>query len=525
MKNLAKIERFVGSVKFAVIIVLAFAAYLTYGTFIESLYNTDYANRLVYKSIPFMLLQLAMFLSIFIATTLRFPYKKRLLGFYVLHLGLLLLFVGSFVTYIVGVDGNMELFPNTPTRTVKLPKYQLVIKDLNSQKQYISDLPYTPDEINLDKTFKELKLQSYYPFAKLEREWVKSNMESTRSSHYLLKNENFTQDFLLSSHPDSEAKASINLGPLNIHYLPRTLANCFDSVEGQPNELSGYILWDINSDQCFRPDSSNSKIETNQSSQEILVFRYNNQEHVFIPGVSPLPVERNTFQIQANSPMRIFSKKLFEKRPHLFAFGDKVAYYDKDEQKWFAEEVNSSEPTPLPWMGFEISLIKDSLDTYPTKRPVFSPPKANKNRIHAVQVRYNDELVWATNQAAARIGNYEVLIRPEQIKVPFQINLERFNMDKDPGTQNPASYESYVNVFDGKDSRYQKVFMNNPLDFDQFTFYQASYFPLESGLYGSVFSVNYDPGRFLKYLGSLLLVLGSFWHFYIRNRKWKWLKA
>ena len=98
-------------------------------------------------------------------------------------------------------------------------------------------------------------------------------------------------------------------------------------------------------------------------------------------------------------------------------------------------------------------------------------------------------------------------------------------MDKDPGTQNPASYESYVNVFDGKDSRYQKVFMNNPLDFDQFTFYQASYFPLESGLYGSVFSVNYDPGRFLKYLGSLLLVLGSFWHFYIRNRKWKWLKA
>ena len=117
------------------------------------------------------------------------------------------------------------------------------------------------------------------------------------------------------------------------------------------------------------------------------------------------------------------------------------------------------------------------------------------------------------------------MIRPEQIIVPFQINLERFNMGTDPGTQNPASYESYVNVFDGKDSINQKVFMNNPLDWDQFTFYQASYFPLEGGFYGSVFSVNYDPGRFLKYLGSLLLVLGSTWHFYLRKRKWSWFRS
>jgi hypothetical protein len=61
--------------------------------------------------------------------------------------------------------------------------------------------------------------------------------------------------------------------------------------------------------------------------------------------------------------------------------------------------------------------------------------------------------------------------------------------------------------------------MNNPLKEKQYTFYQASYFEAAQDVYGSVLSVNYDPGRFLKYLGSLFLVLGSFWHFVIRRRK------
>jgi hypothetical protein len=63
--------------------------------------------------------------------------------------------------------------------------------------------------------------------------------------------------------------------------------------------------------------------------------------------------------------------------------------------------------------------------------------------------------------------------------------------------------------------------MNNPLKYDEFTFYQSSYFPLGPDLYGSALSVNYDPGRALKYLGSLFIVLGSIWHFYIRRKKLK----
>jgi len=63
--------------------------------------------------------------------------------------------------------------------------------------------------------------------------------------------------------------------------------------------------------------------------------------------------------------------------------------------------------------------------------------------------------------------------------------------------------------------------MNNPLKHDGFTFYQASYSQDNQGNYSSTLSVNVDPGRFWKYLGSLMLVFGSMWHYYLNFRKKK----
>jgi len=55
MKNLKrinwnKIERFLGSLKLAVILILLFAVAMVIGTFLESYYGTDFANRTVYKT-------------------------------------------------------------------------------------------------------------------------------------------------------------------------------------------------------------------------------------------------------------------------------------------------------------------------------------------------------------------------------------------------------------------------------------------------------------------------------------------
>src|SRR5690606_38323718 len=109
-------------------------------------------------------------------------------------------------------------------------------------------------------------------------------------------------------------------------------------------------------------------------------------------------------------------------------------------------------------------------------------------------------------------------IKKRILKLPYQITLERFKMDKNPGTNTPASFESFISVLDGRKQApafSQHVFMNNPLKYDGFTFYQSSYFPIGPDQFGSALSVNFHPGRWIKYLGSLLLVFGSIWHYLI----------
>ena len=81
IKTYRKIELFFGNLKFAVVIIGLFAIFLAYGTFMESYHGTEYANRLVYKSLPFMAIQFCMFLSILFATLIRLPAKNIFMAF------------------------------------------------------------------------------------------------------------------------------------------------------------------------------------------------------------------------------------------------------------------------------------------------------------------------------------------------------------------------------------------------------------------------------------------------------------
>ncbi|MAT14870.1 MAG: hypothetical protein CMJ46_06320 [Planctomyces sp.] len=67
------------------------------------------------------------------------------------------------------------------------------------------------------------------------------------------------------------------------------------------------------------------------------------------------------------------------------------------------------------------------------------------------------------------------------------------------------------------------ITMNEPLDYPDLDgrplrFFQENYLPPQppNTPYGSIFRVNYDPGRPVKYLGSALIVLGIFLMFYMR---------
>ncbi|MBI3468320.1 MAG: hypothetical protein HY000_35400, partial [Planctomycetes bacterium] len=143
----------------------------------------------------------------------------------------------------------------------------------------------------------------------------------------------------------------------------------------------------------------------------------------------------------------------------------------------------------------------------------------------------------------------------EYVDVGFLVELQDFERKLDPGTSQPSHYSSWVRFLDhetrkplsGKPKEQDQVLitMNAPVDFSdpqrgrsyrlfQEAFrgpfvpgdgiYESHYrgLPADSQskvrdqLFMSILTVNYDPGRGIKYIGCLLIVAGIATMFYMR---------
>jgi hypothetical protein len=132
----------------------------------------------------------------------------------------------------------------------------------------------------------------------------------------------------------------------------------------------------------------------------------------------------------------------------------------------------------------------------------------------------------------------------DEIDVGFQVWLHKFERKLDPGTNEASYYASTVDFCQRRqlDRRLQKnvlITLNEPVNFTDpltrrsFRIYQASFSgPFKPGdrefeqvvrgadmrksLFQSILTVNYDPGRGLKYAGCLLIVLGIVILFYMK---------
>ena len=108
------------------------------------------------------------------------------------------------------------------------------------------------------------------------------------------------------------------------------------------------------------------------------------------------------------------------------------------------------------------------------------------------------------------IGNstLEFSYGSEPIYLPFSLQLVRFEMEKYPGSDSPASFASELVLKDQERNitRNERVFMNNTLNYRGYKFFQSSYDQDEKG---TVLSVNADGlGTTVTYIGYLLLALG-----------------
>ncbi len=148
----------------------------------------------------------------------------------------------------------------------------------------------------------------------------------------------------------------------------------------------------------------------------------------------------------------------------------------------------------------------------------------------AVRVRITDE----TGQSAVAVsalsmrggtplllGGRELTLGygPIRKQLPHRVVLDDFVLITYPGSSNPVDYESHVRLFDesrGIDGVPSRVYMNHPLSHRGFKHFQSSY---DKDLGGTVFTVNYDPGKNPTYVGYGLITMG-FLLVFLKDRLW-----
>ena len=96
---------------------------------------------------------------------------------------------------------------------------------------------------------------------------------------------------------------------------------------------------------------------------------------------------------------------------------------------------------------------------------------------------------------------------------PFALELIDFRFDRYPGTEIPKNFSSEVIIKDPDNGveRNALIYMNHPLRYGGYTFYQASYD--ETTETTTVLQVVKNPGWLLPYVSVAMLAFGMIWQF------------
>ena len=126
--------RFLASLKLAVISLTTLATVLAYATFFEGWYGTAAVQEWIYRSKWFAVLLAFLGANILCAALIRYPWKKRQIGFLVTHTGLLVVLIGSWVSVVTTVDGQVGVVEEETSRElIRIDDARVYVRPLDKQ--------------------------------------------------------------------------------------------------------------------------------------------------------------------------------------------------------------------------------------------------------------------------------------------------------------------------------------------------------------------------------------------------------
>lgn len=206
---------------------------------------------------------------------------------------------------------------------------------------------------------------------------------------------------------------------------------------------------------------------------------------------------------------------------------EKVTYtvFHKDQAKAFRQgQMKLGDVVLTGWMGLELRLL-DYLPKASEEYEVIRRESPTDLTTSAILIQHRDMQRWvALNDIVKLFADSSAFLMSYQnrrIPVGFDLKLDRFDIQRYQGTSKAKEYASQVTVVKNDQNISGLISMNEPMKYQGYTIYQASFQedPNTREPIASIFSINQDPGRVTKYIGSLILSLGIVWLFYQRRKK------
>ncbi len=467
---LLKLFRFFSSLKLAVLVLSGLAISLAVATFVESLTDIATGRYWVYRSSWFYGILTLLGINIFAVAVSRYPWKRKHTPFLMAHLGILMVLSGSFVTFRWGLDGSLVLREGERSALLEMDELAIYLsREAGTVEKW--KIPWRPPGVSFSPMVlgaSGLEVVSWLTHAE-----PKVQFEASQSGYAAIQLE------MTGGPMDAHEKiwlwggdpswSDTTMGPVQIRLMDKVNSKLATSAVTKP-ELRVTVAKDGRLElEALSPKGPSVKKQYSTTNAE--------------------GAQMETPWMKATGkPFRVAILRYFPHALNTTAYvASRIKYGDQAPES--AVELQKADGKRF-WLGLG----------------------------QRATVLLNAE---TPSSEVAQIG----YMRERRI-LPFEVELKRFQLDHYEGSNQPSSYASHVEVF-GPDTLPKgevEISMNTPLEAMGYTLYQSSYVPEMPRPTTSILSVNQDPGRPLKYWGSILIVLGAFLLFAVKTwKQCRWL--
>ncbi len=435
------------SMKMAIIVMIIFAISIGYATFLENDYGTQTAKALIYNAKWFEVL-LLYFILIMIYNIFKFKmYKRSKWGQFTLHFAFVLVALGALITRYIGYEGIMHLRNGSVNNTILSNMMYLNMK---------ADIGKNSYEYNKELILSSKGSNSFSDKIKVEDKEI--NIK-------LLK-------YLASA---KEGIVTDKKGGKNILELVVASNNGRENIylkKGDYRDLGPFIL-DFDSNKSF-------------SKMNVKITNKNGKYYINLP-----------FSINTKS-MDTLKDTLLQKGEHQFK--NRTLYNLNGISLVFKKAYKNA----------KVSLVNASLKSG-GKYPQMIELNVSSGKDSKI-VKLFGRSSGSLDSKTININGIKLTLTygPKEIILPFALRLDKFELQRYPGSMTPSEYSSYVTVMDKNKSFKYHIYMNHVLDYKGYRFFQSSYDMDEKG---SILSVNHDPGTLITYIGYILLTIGFIWSY------------